>query len=203
MDRLTIDTQFWGIRLRAPYSHLTAEAWDWDKTHAAVCSLVQLVGVECAETLLGTVVPAVLRDRADARLEASVPENLAPEVRLSTSGSRWADVRIALEGQLPRIRESLARVAGALTAPTMLPRALADVHAHQGLEALGVPVLTPQGKLVRTMFLRPEDVYTTALAVAVENVLPLDSGALAQRASLAKMPGSFAAMSHWRAYRGQ
>lgn len=201
METLPIDVRFWGIRLRDPYTDLAVKPWDWDKTHAVICEIVRLCGTEIAETLLGTIVPAVLRDKENSEIEAAAPAHLAHEVRLQASGSRWADVRIALEGELPRIREALARVVGTVTAPSILPLAFADVTVSQGPTALGVPVMSPQGRLFRGAFLRPQDIYTAALAVGVENLLPLDAGARKLRALPPTASGSLPLIRHWHAYR--
>lgn len=197
--RITLDLGFWGIHLCEPNKVLTAPSWSFERTHAVTCAIVALAGVEVAETFLGVVIPSTLRERENVAQIAKAPEGLQPEIRMHTAGSRWADVRVALEGRLPNIREAISKVVAVLAQPTLMPTVLGEMMVAQGKDNLPTPILH-QGKLMRGIFKRPQDVYCAVLACTMENLFPLDDGGIARSKLAAKPPRSFAPFLHWSAY---
>ena len=202
-DTIDLDLAFWGVRLVSPYKVLSCPAWDFERTHAVICGIVKLSGVEVAEMLLGTVVPAALRDRENDEQIKGAPEALRPEIRLNLTGSKWADIRVALESRMPHVREALAGVVAALADPRLLATALGDMRIGQGAGALPTPILSSDGRLRRGIFARPQDVYAALLAATMENLFPLDDGARKLRASPPTSGLSLPAIRHWRAYNAR
>lgn len=202
-DTIDLDLAFWGIRLVAPHKELSCTAWDFERTHAVICGIVKISGVEVAEMLLGTVVPAVLRDRENAEHLSKAPAELVPELQLNMTNARWTDIRVALESRMPHVREALAGAVAALADPRLLATALGDMRVGQGAGALPTPVLSSDGRLRRGIFARPQDVYAALLAAAMENLFPLDDGARQRRVSLPTSGLSLPAIRHWRAYSAQ
>lgn len=199
----TLDREFWGVRLRKPWDIIVAPWWDFERVNALACQLSILCGVEVAESLFGVILPTVLRERENAEQVAAAPEAIRPELRMHRDGSRWADVRVALENRLPHLRQSFAQIIGALAAPSLLPHVLTGMQVAQGPEHAPMPLCDPRGKVLPGVFARPQDVWATVLAVTVENALPLDAGERTKRDSPTTSTGSLPLIRHWRAYRGQ
>lgn len=200
-DNITLDLSFWGVRLSAPHQLIIAPAWDFERVHMVLVGIVELCGVDIAESFLGVVVPSTLRERENTRVVDAAPEALQPEIRMHTSGSRWADIRVALETRLPHAREALSKIVAALASPRLLGTCLGELQVSQGKDYAATPILH-QGKLLRGIFARPQDVYACLLGVALENLLPLDDGGIALRKSLPTPAGSLAVVRHWLAYQG-
>lgn len=186
-----LNLAFWGIKMRAPWTAVHVPVWNVARQHTFILWLTRLLGPDLV-SVLTAMGPAM------AMPDTQGKANAAQVALMEQRGQLRATLQAALEANEGAVMSNLLTGVTASQAPVALPQAPAGLPPLPGFtpnpQDMGVTpvpamqialwekgpmVSAPFNEMVASVF----DLYGLLLAIVLENLFPLDDGAMRLRDS--------------------
>lgn len=180
-DMAPLDLAFWGIKPAAPWALAQYPIWSFEQADSLVIKLTGILGPDLVSTMVALAPSLVASDQDGA--------------------TRMAAAQVVLLQRADSVRDAITAALaspGSLRVEILSGLQLAQTPSH-GVPPAFMPVLEG-GKMIPGMFRDRLSVYTAAMALALENLCPLDDGAYPLRASLKSEKKHNPILAHLVAY---
>ena len=181
LEMAPLDLSFWGIKTASPWTLAQYPVWSFEQADGLVIKLTGILGPDLVSTLVALAPSLVARDQDGA--------------------TRMAAAQVVLLQRADSVRDAIVSALaqpGSLRADILAGVQLAQQPSH-GAPPAFMPIMEG-GKMIPGMFRDRLSVYLTALAVALENLCPLDDGGYQSRASLKSAKKHQPISAHLAAY---